>query len=211
MVTARAVTKPVYVILESKDNLRSAPLRDATFDLLAVAVARYGHGFSTVARNYGELQGNVAALSAWLRLMVGAETTTAQAARRRCCSCSTTTSTWLSPSPTLPRLWARSTSTPPLWTSSWRTWGRRLAGARARADGRRSRAPVGYGSRSLRPFREVAKMKFQTAESARTYATFLPRLAEKAPRLVNKQMSLLIQHLDNEVRCGALGGAAAVG
>jgi len=43
-------------------------------------------------------------------------------------------------------------------------------------------------------------MKFQTAESARTYATFLPQLADKAPRLVNKQMSLLIQHLDNEVR-----------
>lgn len=54
--------------------------------------------------------------------------------------------------------------------------------------------------RYLHYFRDVAKMKFQTAESARTYATFLPRLADKAPRLVNKQMSLLIQHLDNEVR-----------
>ena len=46
---------------------------------------------------------------------------------------------------------------------------------------------------------EIAKMKFTGADAARTYAVFLPRLAEKAPRLVNKQMSLLIQHLDNEV------------
>ncbi len=42
-------------------------------------------------------------------------------------------------------------------------------------------------------------MKFGNTDAAKTYAVFLPRLAEKAPRLVNKQMSLLIEHLDNEV------------
>ena len=43
-------------------------------------------------------------------------------------------------------------------------------------------------------------MKFSNPDAAKTFAIFLPRLAEKAPRLVNKQMSLLIEHLDNDVR-----------
>ena len=65
----RAVTKPVYVMLESKENLKSASLRDAMFDLLALAVARYGHGFSTVAQQRGIMHLNVATLNTHLILI----------------------------------------------------------------------------------------------------------------------------------------------
>jgi hypothetical protein len=46
----RAMTKPVYLLLEQKENLRAPGLRDAMWELLALAVKSYGHGFSTLSR-----------------------------------------------------------------------------------------------------------------------------------------------------------------
>ena len=40
------MTKPAYVLLEGKENVRTPSLRDTMFDLLALAIKRYNHGFS---------------------------------------------------------------------------------------------------------------------------------------------------------------------
>jgi len=40
-----AVTKPIYLMIENKDNLKSATVRPALFDVLALCIGRYQHGF----------------------------------------------------------------------------------------------------------------------------------------------------------------------
>lgn len=50
--------------------------------------------------------------------------------------------------------------------------------------------------------REIGAKEFnaQDTKGPRSFSKFLIRLAELAPRLVTKQISLLLPHIDSEVR-----------
>jgi condensin complex subunit 1 len=50
--------------------------------------------------------------------------------------------------------------------------------------------------------REIAKKTFiaQDTKGPRTYSRFLIRLGELSPRLILKQISLLLAHIDSDVR-----------
>lgn len=58
--------------------------------------------------------------------------------------------------------------------------------------------------------RDVASKEFDEAikdlTAPRAYSKFLVKLSEIAPKSVLKQMGLLIQHLDGEVRCNGVAG-----
>jgi condensin complex subunit 1 len=58
--------------------------------------------------------------------------------------------------------------------------------------------------------RDVASKEFDEAikdlSAPRAYSKFLVKLSEIAPKSVLKQMGLLIQHLDGEVRCQGVAG-----
>lgn len=62
----------------------------------------------------------------------------------------------------------------------------------------------GADARGRCGYREVSQKQFnaahQDAKGPRSFSRFLVKLAELSPRLVQKQMSLLLTHLDSEVR-----------